>query len=154
MEQFSSTDAKQRFGQLLKASGAAPVAIEKHGKVQAIMASPEFFARVQRNDQGVSARQLARAQQALIEKDRLIRHQRIAFDLATLPAAKRDPLIKAARLMVERWRDERLCSSDYINKWEQILSMPPREMAAAMVSDVEGWGASLRQNSPWVGLHA
>ncbi|ABE47175.1 type II toxin-antitoxin system Phd/YefM family antitoxin [Polaromonas sp. JS666] len=154
MEQFSSTDAKQRFGQLLKASASAPVAIEKHGRVAAYLTSPEFFERVQKNDPGNSARQLARVKQAVIEKDRLIRHQRIAFDLVTLAPDKRDWLIKDARAMVDRWRAERLCSADYIQKWEQILKMNPQEMAATIVSDVGGWGASLRQNSPWVGVHA
>lgn len=154
MQQFSSTDAKQRFGQLLKASASGPVAIEKHGKVQAYLASPEFFERAQKNDPENSARKLARANQALIEKDRLIRHQRIAFDLATSPPGKRGLLIKNALAVVKRWRLERLCSIDYIQKWEHILKMPPQEMATTMVSDIDGWGPSLRQNSPWVGVHA
>jgi uncharacterized membrane protein len=151
MRLFPSTDAKQGFCQLLSAAGKEPVGIEKHGKVQAILASPEFFEPAQGADPVNAARQLARAKQAVIEKDRLIRHQRIAFDIATLAPRQRDRMIKDAQEMVERWRAERLCSADYIERWESILNMKPLEMAAAMVSDVDGWGTALRQNSPWVG---
>jgi hypothetical protein len=151
MERFSSTYAKQCFGQILQASAAAPVAIEKHGKVQAIVASPELFARAQ-TDQ--DARRLARLSQAGVEKDRLIRHQRIALDLLTLPAGQIQALIDNARAVVNRWRQERLCSADYIERWTEILALPPQKMALRMVSDASGWGTSLRQNSPWVGVHA
>jgi hypothetical protein len=40
---LSSTHAKHSFGKLLKAAGHAPVAIEKHDKVQALIMAPEFF---------------------------------------------------------------------------------------------------------------
>ena len=43
MEQFASTSARQSFGKLLKAAGNGPVAIEKHGKVQASIMAPEFL---------------------------------------------------------------------------------------------------------------
>lgn len=43
MEQFASTSARQSFGKLLKAAGNGPVAIEKHGKVQAFIMAPEFL---------------------------------------------------------------------------------------------------------------
>jgi PHD/YefM family antitoxin component YafN of YafNO toxin-antitoxin module len=154
MNLFSSSDAKQKFGQLLKDAASAPVAIEKHGRVAAYLTSPEFFESAKRNDAGKAARQIARAQQALVEKDRLIRHHQIALDLVTVDSKQRDRLIKNARAVVLRWRAERLCSADYIERWEQILKMQPREMGASMVSDADGWGPSLRQNSPWVGVHA
>lgn len=154
MEQFPSSIAKQQFGQLIKAAGIAPVAIEKHGKVVAYVVSPERFNQAQPDDPQRSARQLARANQAMVEKDRLNRHHRIALDLVTLPASQRDQLIQNARAVVDRWKKERLCSTDYIRKWEQILSLDPVAMASTMVSDADGWGPSLRQNSPWVGVHA
>ena len=31
--------------------------------------------------------------------------------------------------------------------------MKPQEMAAMMVSDADEWEESLRQHSPWVGVH-
>lgn len=154
MQQFSSSDAKQKFGQLLRQAASSPVAIEKHGRVAAYVTSREFFELSQGGDADKAARQIARARQALIEKDRLIRHHQIALDLVTLDSKKRDRLIKNARAVVLRWRAERLCSADYIQRWEEILKMPPREMGTTMVSDVDGWGPSLRQNSPWVGVHA
>ncbi len=154
MALFSSSDAKQKFGQLLKQAASGPVAIEKHGKVAAYMMSPEFFATVRNNEAEKSVRQLARANQAMIEQRRLIRHHQIAFDLATMDNNKRAQMIKEARAVVDRWRAEHLCSADYIQRWEEILSMQPNQMAAAMVSDADGWGPSLRQNSPWVGVHA
>ena len=43
MKRFSSTRAKQNFGELLSAATLEPVVIEKHGKVQAIVAAPRFF---------------------------------------------------------------------------------------------------------------
>lgn len=156
MEQFSSTQAKQNFGQLLKAAAQAPVAIERHGKVQAMVGAPEFFRSpsTAAKDQVAAARHLARLNQSVIEKDRLIRHQRIALDLATLPAQTRKAMVGRALAVVERWRQEQLCSNDYIDRWSAILSLPPKEMALTMVSDADGWGTALRQNSPWVGVHA
>ena len=44
MQQISATEAKQTFGTLLDAATNAPVAIERHGKIKAIVASPAFFA--------------------------------------------------------------------------------------------------------------
>lgn len=154
MEQFSSTRAKQSFGQVLLASTSAPVAIEKHGKVMAILASPEFFERAQAVSEASASRVVARITQASVEKDRLIRHQRIALDLALLPPSEASRLIRNAMSVVNRWRNERLCSKDYIEKWDEILHLPPKKMAEIIVSDMDGWGPSMRQNSPWVGVHA
>lgn len=154
MQQFSSSDAKQKFGQLIREAAAAPVAIEKHGRIAAYVTSPEFFVLANKDDAKKAARQIARAQQALVEKDRLIRHHKIALDLVTLDEKKRERMIRNAQAVVLRWRAERLCSIDYIRSWEKILKMPPKQMGAAMVSDANGWGSSLRQNSPWVGVHA
>lgn len=157
MEQFSSTQAKQNFGQLLKAAALAPVAIERHGKVQAMVGAPEFFltsSTTTKDQEVAAARRLARLNQTVIEKDRLIRHQRIALDLTILPTQARNKMIGSALAVVERWRQEQLCSRDYIDRWFAILRLPPKEMASAMVSDADGWGTALRQNSPWVGVHA
>jgi hypothetical protein len=118
------------------------------------MVSPDFLKRQQGNQPDLTDRQLARARQALVEKERLIRHQRIAMDLLTLPAKDRDALVECAAQVVAMWRQEKLCSADYIDRWSEILRLPPREMADAIVSDAVGWGAALRQNSPWVGVFA
>lgn len=154
MQQFSSTQAKQNFGQLMKASALAPVAIERHGKVQAILVSPDFHAPASSAQDPMAERRLARLQQAAIEKDRLIRHLRIALDLLTLHPLERDRLVQQARDTVERWRREQLSSRDYVDRWTALLALPVQQLATEMVSDAEGWGTALRQNSPWVGLHA
>ena len=83
MKQISSTRAKQNFGELLSAATLGPVAIEKHGKVQAIVAPPQFFTAAQTSADGIEARRLARLGQTVIDKNRFIRHQRIALDLVT-----------------------------------------------------------------------
>ena len=121
-------------------------------RVEAIIAAPRFFSPA--GEQDATARRQARLQQALVEKDRLIRHQRIALDLVTATPKERAAMIAQALKVVERWRQERLCSDDYIDRWSAILRQPVRQMALTMISDAEGWGTALRQNSPWVGLHA
>lgn len=103
---------------------------------------------------GADLRAMARLQQACIEQHRLMRHQRIALDLATFPHDAASQLIEQARQVVKRWKHEHLCSKDYIERWESILNLPPKEMSETIVSDMDGWGSALRQNSPWVGLHA
>jgi hypothetical protein len=153
-QQFSSTQAKQNFGQLIKASAVAPVAIERHGKVQALVMSPAFHGAARATQDPLAERRLARQQQAGVEKDRLLRHHRIALDLLTLPPAEREGLIQQARDTVDRWRQEQLSSRDYVDRWAALLALPLHQLAREMVSDADGWGTALRQNSPWVGLHA
>ncbi len=154
MQQFSSTQAKQNFGQLMKASALAPVAIERHGKVQAVLMSPAFHGAAQAAQDPLAERRLARLQLAGVEKDRLLRHHRIAMDLLTLTPAESERLIQQARDTVERWRREKLSSRDFVDRWAALLALPARQLAREMVSDADGWGTALRQNSPWVGLHA
>lgn len=149
MRQFSSTQAKQSFGELLEAASLGPVAIEKHGKVKAIVASPEIFSAADRTQIELAQRRAARLNQTLVEKERLITHQKIAISLLTLPAQQRRTLIRQARAVVGRWRAGNLCSKDYIDRWQSLLELPVDELAAAMTSDAEGWGNALRQNSPW-----
>ena len=151
MRRFTSTQAKQSFGELLEAAALAPVAIEKHRKVKAIVASPEDFSSRSGDAARLAQRHSARLNQAMLEKDRLIKHQRIAVDLLTLPIKDRKQLIRGALAMVERWRGEGLCSQDYIDQWQALLDLPVPQLAQAMTSDALGWGAALRQNSPWPG---
>ena len=154
LRQITASQAKQGFGALMQAAQAGPVAVERHRKVQVVVVSPEHFAASARLADPKAQRKLARLNQALVERDRLIRHQKIAIDLLTLPRPDSLRLVKRARSMVERWRAEGLCSADYIQRWSDILRLPVKSMAAAIVSDLDGWGNALRQNSPWVGDHA
>jgi PHD/YefM family antitoxin component YafN of YafNO toxin-antitoxin module len=145
----SATQAKQAFGELLAAAAHAPVGIEKHGKVRAVLVSAEFFSRAGPDAIDLAERRAARVAQALVEKERLIKHQRIAIDLLTLPDQGRQAAMARALGVVARWRSGGLCSLDYIEKWEAWLSLPLPELAKAMTSDAGGWGPALRQNSPW-----
>jgi hypothetical protein len=149
---FTASRAKQQFGELLKAAANGPVAIEHHGKVRAIVVAPEHFhsARTSQPD-AVTERKLARLSQTLVERDRLIRHQNLALQLLTLPAHECTQLLAQAQAMVTRWREERLCSADYIDRWSHLLALPLPVLAQTMVADMDGWGTALRQNSPWVG---
>lgn len=92
-------------------------------------------------------RRRARAEQATVVQRRLERHQAIAKRLLADPVGAAD-LIGEAQSMVARWRAERLCSTDFSDAWAAVLSKQPAEIAAAIVSDAEGWDA-LRQCSPW-----
>ena len=143
MKHLSSTEVKNRLGALLT-SLHEPICIERHGKPVAYLVAP--------GDGPVSARELerrtARLVQAGIEKDRLVRHQRIALDLLVSPR-KATASIQAAQREVDRWDRDGLCSADYIRRWQDLLRLPVAQLAQAMASDLDGWGTALRQNSPW-----
>ena len=152
MQQISATQAKQTFGHLLEASSQGPVAIEKHGKIRAIVASPEFFSAASKQQAELVERKMVRLAQTMREQERLIKHQHIALNLATLSSAKAKALVRHAQAEVAKWQADRLCSRDYIEQWKKLLSLPLPELAKAMVSDLDGWGPALRQNSPWAGI--
>lgn len=152
MQQISATQAKQTFGHLLDASSHGPVAIEKHGKIRAIVASPEFFAAASQQQAELAERKMVRLAQAMREQERLIKHQQIALNLVTLPPAKAKAWVREAQTVVAQWQADRLCSRDYIEQWQTLLQRPLPELAKAMVSDLDGWGPALRQNSPWAGV--
>lgn len=154
MQQFTASHAKQHFGDLLKAAELGPVAVERHRKVQVIIMTPEHFSAHQQQPDAKAERRMARLRQSVVERDRLIRHQKIAIALLTRPKTESTKLIKEAQAMIELWRQENLCSADYIQRWSDILNMPIKRMAEAIVSNEDGWGNALRQNSPWVGEHA
>ena len=95
----------------------------------------------------LALRRQARADQAVAVQRRLDRHRVIAARLRSDPAPAAE-LIAQAQAMVARWRAERLCSKDYSDAWTAVLAKEPAEIAAAIVSDADGWDA-LRQCSPW-----
>ena len=150
MRPMSSTHAKQNFGELLEEVARGPVAIERHGKIKAIVCSPEAFQDRSGQEGRLAERRAARADQALRDRDRQIKHQQLAIDLLLMPGAQSEALIAQARREVERWRRDRLCSLDYVERWEQLLGLPLPELARAMGSDALDGGTALRQNSPWL----
>ena len=144
MDKISASAAKQTFGDVLDAAQFAPVTIVRHGRAVAVVARPDAI-----GESRTAERRVARLTQQLVDRDRLLRHYRIAQQLLTLPAAKSLAMVRAARKEVDRWETLGLCSRDYIGRWRKILALPATQLAEALVSDHEGWGTALRQNSPW-----
>lgn len=94
MEQMTASRAKQNFGELLEAVARGPVAIERHKSIKPIVCSPEAFQRIVEGQSAASGqaledRRVARAAQQLVEKDRLIKHQKLAIDLLLMPQTQR-----------------------------------------------------------------
>ena len=75
------------------------------------------------------------------------RHLRLAIDLADDGRAVKGMIAKA-RERVELWRRKGSCSPYYIQRWSQLLDLPPRKMAKAMAS-LGDWEDALFQNTPW-----
>ncbi len=150
---MTASRAKQNFGELLDALAQGPVAIERHKSIKAIICSPEVFHRTAGDiacpNQALEERRVARSVQQLVEKNRLIKHQKLAIDLLLMPEDKREELIMRARAEVLRWRQDRLCSADYADRWDELLGCSIGDLAHAMCSETDEWGAALRQNSPW-----
>ena len=93
------------------------------------------------------ARQRARLEQKWNLEQQRNRHLHLAVDLAADEQAA-EALIAKARERVELWRRKRSCSPLYIERWSDILNLPPRRMAKAIASLGE-WQDALFQNSPW-----
>jgi antitoxin (DNA-binding transcriptional repressor) of toxin-antitoxin stability system len=137
---------KQNFGEVLARAAHQPVGIERHGKLVAAVVPPQWL---QRSD-ALDERRAARAAQERVELLRLMRHQNLAIELLTAPATQQRKAIAAASAEVQRWQRLGLCSSDYIERWSQWLALPVKELARLMCGDAGGWGAAMRQNSPFV----
>ena len=75
------------------------------------------------------------------------RHLRLAIDLADDGRAVKGMIAKA-RERVELWRRKGSCSPYYIQRWSQLLDLPPRKMAKAMAS-LGDWEDALFHNTPW-----
>jgi len=153
MERMTASRAKQNFGELLEALARGPVAIERHKSIKAIVCSPEtFHGAVQAHStagRALEGRRAARAAQQLVEKNRLIKHQKLAIELLLMRQTQREELMAQARAEVQRWRRDRLCSTDYADRWDELLGQSMEDLARAMCSETLEWAAALRQNSPW-----
>ena len=93
------------------------------------------------------ARRQARLEQGYrLERNRS-RHLQLALELLTdAPAARQR--ISTAKARVALWREKRSCSPYYIERWSEVLALPPHRLAKAMGSFGE-WEAAMFQNSPW-----
>jgi len=93
------------------------------------------------------ARIQARLEQQIRLDQQRERHLRLAIDLADDEQAAA-AMIAKARERVALWTEKRSCSPLYIDRWSQMLNLPPRKLAKAMASLGE-WESALFQNSPW-----
>jgi transcriptional regulator with XRE-family HTH domain len=94
-----------------------------------------------------ATRRLAREEQRRTTESRRIRHLRLAVHLA---AESPDAVsrIDRARERVALWQRTGCCSGFYIERWSEVLALPPRKMAMAMASFGD-WEDAMFQNSPW-----
>jgi hypothetical protein len=56
-------------------------------------------------------------------------------------------VVEYAQTQVQKWRNQQLCSQDYIEAWEQLLADPLH--AAAILEKRSPLGRRLRQNTPF-----
>lgn len=96
---------------------------------------------------GVEPRKMARIEQYVQRLERREKHLRLAIHLADDEAAA-VALVARTRQRVALWRRNRSCSPFYIDRWSQVLSLPPREIAKQMAALGE-WEDAMFQNSPW-----
>lgn len=143
--QIPVAEARKRFREVLNNPGPEGTAIERHGRLIAIVIRPDQLL--------VAGSQLerreARMKQAEIEQKRLIKHLRIGNRLLASAPHDAQSMVNEAMNRVARWEQEGLCSRDYIERWRAMLSGPRAELVEAMCGEADGWGPALRQNSPW-----
>lgn len=94
-----------------------------------------------------------RQQQARKAQLELNEHRR--QKLLVVARSLRDPqqapaVVASAMEQVRLWRAKNLCSRDYIDAWESLLTEP--EKAAEILEDPSPCAAQLRQNSPFVSV--
>jgi len=92
-------------------------------------------------------RKMARLEQELRRRKQRERHLRLAIDLGDDESSAAAKVAKA-RQRVELWRSNQSCSPFYIDRWSQLLALPPRKMAREM-SSLGEWEDAMFENSPW-----
>lgn len=113
-----------------------------------LFAALDIEPRVSHNAPVDATRLQARLEQQRKLEQRRSRHLRLAVDLAATEELEARRMMAKARERVELWQSKHLCSPLYIERWSEILALPPRSMAKAMVSLGE-WEDAMFQNSPW-----
>ena len=109
----------------------------------ALDVNPRVLSQIVRED----PRKLARLEHEKMLEQRRVRHLRLAVELASDEEAAFDKIAKA-RERVELWRSKQSCSPFYIERWSQLLALPPLRIAKEM-SSLGEWEDALFQNSPW-----
>lgn len=145
MHTVPASHVKQHFGEVLALAQQQPVGVERHRKLVAALVPPGWLSRQDALDE----RRLARQAQQQVELARLMRHQQIGIELLCGSAVQVRKRIEAARREVDRWEAAQLCSTDYIQRWRAWLALPLPRLVKTMCSEAGGWGAAMRQNSPF-----
>ena len=96
---------------------------------------------------GEVARKMARLEHELRRRDQREKHLRLAINLGNEESSAVAKIAKARR-RVELWRSNQSCSPFYVERWSQLLALPPRKMAKEM-SSLGEWEDAMFQNSPW-----
>jgi transcriptional regulator with XRE-family HTH domain len=107
----------------------------------------EFKPRVSDSAAPDAARLQARLEQQAMREQQRARHLRLAVDF-TADEQCAASMIAKAQERVALWRSKRSCSPYYIERWSEILALPPRRLGQAMASFGE-WEDAMFQNSPW-----
>ena len=95
----------------------------------------------------VLERLVARERENARRLERRLAHATLALRLlAARPEAR--VLIRTARVAVDRWERERLCSRHYVTRWRAMLAGPVERVARSLVAPGE-WQDALFQNTPW-----
>jgi hypothetical protein len=147
---ITASQAKQNFAGAVARAAHGPVRVMRHRKLVAGIVAPQWL----EANAAVDERRAARAAQQQVEAQRLMRHQHLGIELLCADAAQQRKRIAAARSVVDRWERDNLCSADYIARWREWLALPVRSLVPLMCSNAQGWGAAMRQNSPFSALAA
>lgn len=93
----------------------------------------------------INQKQKARMAQHQIELARMEAHANVVQMLKdNLVATK---VIDEARKQINLWRENHLCSADYIQDWEELLANP--KMAVEVLEQMTPFSIRMRQNSPF-----
>ena len=76
------------------------------------------------------------------------KHLKLAVKFA-LGGAEAIALKEDALRMVQLWKEGDLCSPAYIERWLEILSAEPKQVAKKLLAMDDAWGPALRQNTPF-----
>lgn len=110
----------------------------------ALEVKPQVLGQAAYND----VRKMARMEHEKKLAQQRERHLRLALDLAADDDGLAAQKVEKARERVELWRRNKSCSPFYIERWSQLLALPPRKIAREMSSFGE-WEDAFFQNSPW-----
>ena len=91
---------------------------------------------------------LARERERSRRLDLRHRHALLAACLLSAPRKKATALVIRARVTVDRWEHEGLCSRHYVSRWRAMLAGPVEQVALALLEPGE-WADALFQNTPW-----